>query len=163
MHRVIMETVHLCSLIVGLILPKLEFHPVLLLWCERDPILPLRPSTFVLPAICTDRHMTRPRGRPRRGAPWKPRRPSITPPDTTSDDSSPRHQSVSTPVNLQAPQFGSMAIIPKTPISLLRLLQDPGPSQTPASNLDCGQAQQRRPSTAAPHHQASFDRAQFQG
>jgi hypothetical protein len=140
-----METVHLCSLIAELILPKLAFHPVLLLWCERDPILPLRPSTSALPAICTDHHMTRPRGRPRRGAPWKPRRPSITPPDTTSDDSSPRHQSVSSPINLQAPQLGSMAIIPKTPISLLRLLHDPGPSQTSASNLDRGQASREDP------------------
>jgi hypothetical protein len=54
-----------------------------------------------------------------------------------------------------------MAIIPKTPISLLRLLHDPGPSQTSASNLDRGQAQQRRPSTTAPRHQASFDGEKF--
>jgi hypothetical protein len=86
--------------------------------------------------------MTRPRGRPRRGSPWKPRRPSITPPDSTSTDSSPRHQSESTPVSLQAPQFNSMAIIPRTPISLLRLSQDPPanppnpmPSHDPLGNL----------------------------
>jgi hypothetical protein len=105
--------------------------------------------------------MTRPRGRPRRGSPWKPRRPPITPPDSTSADSSPRHQSVSTPVSLQAPQFRSMAIIPKTPISLLRLIQNPEPSHTPAGNIGCGPAPQRKPNTAEPHHRDSFDRAQF--
>jgi hypothetical protein len=143
MRWVIMAKVNISMLIVGLILPKPDCHPALLLWCERDPILPRCSSTFALPAIRIDCYMTRPRGRPRRGAPWKPRRPSLSPPDTSSDDSPPRLQSVSSPVNLQPPHFGSMAIIPNTSITLLRLLHDPGPSQTPASNFGRGQAYQR--------------------
>lgn len=161
MRWVIMATVNFSLLIVGLILSKPDCHPAPLLWCERDPTLPRCTSTFALPATRFDCYMMRPRGRPRRGAPWKPRRPSLSPPDTSSDDSPPRPQSVSSPVNLQPPHFGSMAIIPNTSITLLRLLHDPGPSQTPASNFGCGQAYQRRPSTPAPDSQASFDRAQF--
>jgi hypothetical protein len=37
--------------------------------------------------------MTRPRGRPRRGSPWKPRRPSISRSDSTSLKLLPRSQS----------------------------------------------------------------------
>jgi hypothetical protein len=103
---VIMATVNSYRLTVGLILPKPDCHPALLLWGAREPILPCYSPTFVLPAISTAGLMTRPRGRPRRGAPWKPRRPPLSSPDTSSDDSRPRFQSVSSPVNLQPPQLG---------------------------------------------------------
>jgi hypothetical protein len=78
MRWVIMATVNFSLLIVGLILLKSDCHPAPLLWCERDPTLPWCTSTFALPATRFDCYMMRPRGRPRRGAPWKPRRPSLS-------------------------------------------------------------------------------------
>jgi hypothetical protein len=115
MNWCIMDSAHFGSMFAELLPPLLKFIPVLLLWYQ---------ATFPPFASYIGLLMTRPRGRPRRGSPWKPRRPSITPPDSTSDDSSPRHQSNSTPVSLRPPQFSSMAVIPRTPVSLLRLLND---------------------------------------
>jgi hypothetical protein len=64
--------------------------------------------------------MPRPRGRPRRGSPWKPRRPSVSPPDSPSICSSPSLQpepfispSPAPPVS----QFNCLAIIPRMPSS----------------------------------------------
>jgi hypothetical protein len=163
-----MDAVHFCSMFAGLLPTQLKFIPVLLLWSALAPVIPLHQATFVPSASCTGLPMTRPRGRPRRGSPWKPRRPPITPPDSTSDDSSPRHQSDFTPVSLQAPQFSSMAVIPRTPISLLRLFQDspatppnPVPSHDPPGNLECGPSPQGAPKTAGLHSQDSFDKEQF--
>jgi hypothetical protein len=66
--------------------------------------------------------MPRPRGRPRRGSPWKPRRPSVSPPDSPSADSSPPTQSA----HLLAPppgppnlQLGCLALIPRLASSFL--------------------------------------------
>jgi hypothetical protein len=153
-----MAVVHFCSLSAGLIPTQLKLISVLLLWSELAPVIPLHQAAFVPSASCTGHPMTRPRGRPRRGSPWKPRRPSITPPDSTSADSSPRHQSDFTPVSLQAPQFSSMAIIPRTPISLLRLFQDspaippnPVPSHDPLGNLGCGPSPQGEPKRVGLH------------
>jgi hypothetical protein len=158
---VIMTTVNTFWSTVELILPKSVCHSALLLLCVREPILPCYSPTFILPAISTDNHMTRPRGRPRRGAPWKPHRPPLSSPDISSDDSRPRFQSVSSPANLQPPQLGSMAIIPNASIILRRLLHEPGPSQPPASNPSPGQVSQQQPSTPALEGLAPFDRAQF--
>jgi len=72
--------------------------------------------------------MSRPRGRSRRGSPWKPRRPSVSPPDSPSICSSPPLEpepiispSPAPPVS----QFNCLAIIPRTPSSSSRLLLSP--------------------------------------
>jgi hypothetical protein len=159
---------HFCSMLAGLLSVWLEFSPVLPLRREHSPFILLHQTPFVPPASCTRPPMTRPRGRPRRGSPWKPRRPPTTPPDSTSDDSSPRHRSDFTPASLKAPQLSSMAVITRTPIALLRLLHDPpaGPSSPvpslhPPGNLHCGPSTQEEPTTAAPHPQDSYDKEQF--
>jgi len=61
------------DMLIGLIPPKLDSHPACLLWCEREPLPPRYSSTFALSALLIDCSMTRPRGKPRRGASWKPR------------------------------------------------------------------------------------------
>jgi hypothetical protein len=166
--KFIMDAVYFCSMFAGLLPMQLEFIPVLLLWSALSPVIPLHQAPFVPSASCTRLPMTRPRGRPRRGSPWKPRRPPITPPDSTSDDSSPRHQSDFTPVSLQALQLSSMAVIPRTPIALLRLFQDSPagppslvPSHDPPGNLECGPCPQEAPKVAGLHPQDSFDKEQF--
>jgi hypothetical protein len=69
--------------------------------------------------------MPGPRGRPRRGSPWKPRRPSVSPPDSPSICSSPPLQpepyinpSPTSPIT----QFNCLAIIPRMLSSSSRLL-----------------------------------------
>jgi hypothetical protein len=159
-----MEAIYFCAMLAGLLPVQLEFNPVLSLRCEHPPVTPLHQAPYVPPASCTRLPMTRPRGRPRRGSPWKPRRPPTTPLDSTSDDSSPRHRLTYTPVSLQAPQLSSMAVIPRTPIALLRLLQDSpaGPSSpVPSHNLNCGPCPQEAPKVAEPHPQDTFDKEQF--
>jgi hypothetical protein len=92
-----------------------------LLVCSLHPVqffLLVRCNKFAMP-----RH--RPRGRPKRGSPWKPRRPLVTSSDSTSGDSSPPRHATTIPVSLRAPQLSSMAIISRTPISILRLSHDP--------------------------------------
>jgi hypothetical protein len=128
---VIMATV----MIVGLIQPRLDSHPACLLWCEREPILPWYSSTLALSAIHIGCYMTRPRGTPRRGAPWQPRRPSHSPLDTSSDDSPPHLQTDSPPVNLQPSQIDPMAIVPNTSVTFCRILHNPGPSLFPTATL----------------------------
>jgi hypothetical protein len=72
--------------------------------------------------------MPRPRGRPRRGSPWKPHRPSVSPPDSPSICSSPPLQpepyitpSPASPIT----QFNCLAIIPRMLSSSSRLLLAP--------------------------------------
>jgi hypothetical protein len=148
-------------MIFGLIPPKLGSHPACFLWCEQEPLPPCYSLTFAPSALPIDCSMPRPRGKPRRGAPWRPRRPSLSPPDTSSDDSQPGLQTVSSPVNLQPPHFGSMAIIPNSSITLHRLLPDPGPSQPLDSNLGHGQTSQSQSSPPATGSPAPFDKAQL--
>jgi hypothetical protein len=68
--------------------------PATFRWCNAILVFSLHQVLLVLSVRCTELAMTRPRprGRPRRGSPWKPRRPSITPSDSTSADSSPPRQ-----------------------------------------------------------------------
>jgi hypothetical protein len=94
-------------------------------WSITVPGFTLHRELSVFVAGCTGLAMTRPRGRPRRGSPWKPRRPSTTPSESTSTDSSPRQKSHSIPISLCAPQLNSMAIISRTPVSILQLSQVP--------------------------------------
>jgi hypothetical protein len=102
-----------------------ELFSVLFHWHEVTPAILLHRLLLVPIASCIELSMTHPRGRPRRGAPWKPRQPSVMPPDSTSTESSPRQQTKSPPVSLQVLHFNSMAVIPSTPISTLQLSLDP--------------------------------------
>jgi hypothetical protein len=80
--------------------------------------------------------MPRPRGRPRRGSPWKPRRPSLSPPDSPSICSSPPLQPEPITPPSPAPlvsQLNSLAIIPRMSGSPSRLciastLTEPDPT-----------------------------------
>jgi hypothetical protein len=68
------------------------------------------------------------RGRPRRGSPWKPRRPSVSPSASPSTCSSSRPQTpstVATPPPSQCMLLHSMATIPRGLAPLLRCPQDP--------------------------------------
>jgi hypothetical protein len=71
--------------------------PVSTSWLELSPVYSLtlrpRPVFGTASARSVGWTMTRPRGRPRRGSPWKPRRPSVSPSDSPSISSSPRHHS----------------------------------------------------------------------
>jgi hypothetical protein len=137
-------------------------------WRNAILVFSLHRVPFLFSVHCTEFSMTRPRGRPRRGSPWKPRRPSITPPDSTSADSSPQRQSRPIPVSLHAPQLSSMAIISRTPISILRLSHDPSavPSSSTASgdplgNLGGDPYHHSAPKRAGPCFPESVDRVQF--
>jgi len=163
-----MEAFQFCSMLVGLLSVRLELIPILTLRQEHSLLVLLYPMLFDPLESFTRPPMTRPRGRPKRGSPWKPRRPPTTPPDLTSDDSSPSHRSAFTPASLKAPQLSSMEIITHSPIALLRLLHNPpdGPSSPilsphPPGNLLCGPSTQEDPPTAAPNPQDSYDREQF--
>jgi hypothetical protein len=84
--------------------------------------------------------MTRPRGRPRRGSPWKPRRPSVSPSDSPSISSSPRHHSG----HLSAYSHDRMnshstrgALVPRTPSSPLHYPHSPSATPLdPTSDFD---------------------------
>jgi hypothetical protein len=84
--------------------------------------------------------MPRPRGRPRRGSPWKPRRPSVSPPASPSSCSSPSIQPepiLPPPPALAVSQFDSLAIVPRLSSSSSRHLPDPptfGPPLAPIPN-----------------------------
>jgi hypothetical protein len=139
--------------------PLLQFLPAILLWYQAT-FPPL--TSYIGP------RMTRPRGRPRQGSPWKPRRPSITPPTSESEDCSPRHQFNSTPASLRPLQFSSMAVIPHTPVSLLRLLNDSpavppnlGTLHDPPSRLNDEPSPQGAPRGAGLNFQEAFDREQL--
>jgi hypothetical protein len=148
-------------MIFGLIPQRLGSHPACFLWCEQEPLPPCHSLIYAPSALLIDCSMPRPRGKPRRGAPWRPRRPSLSSPDTSSDDSQPSLQIASSPVNLQPPHFGSMAIIPTSSTTLHRLHPDPGPSQPPASNLGHGQTSPSQFSPPATGSPAPFDKAQL--
>ena len=147
-------------LLVGILLPEPNYHPALILWCEREPIPLCYSATSAPPTLNSDCSMTRPRGRPRRGAPWRPRRPPLSSPDSSSDNSLPLLRSASSQVTLHPPQPGSMAIIPSTSIMLRRPLHDPGPSQPLDSTSSLGQASQQIPNSPALDGPASMDTAQ---
>jgi hypothetical protein len=161
MNWCIMDSTHFVLKFAELPPPPLKFIVVLLPWYQET----FDPSASYIELLMT---RPRPRGKPRRGSPWKPRRPSITPPDSTSDDSSPRHQSNPTPVSLRPQQFSSMAVIPRTPVSLLRILNDfpavphnPVTLHDPPSRLDGEPSPQGVPRGAGHNSQESFDREQF--
>jgi hypothetical protein len=74
------------------------------------------------------RIMPRPRGRPRRGSPWKPRRPSVSPPASPSSHSSPSihpEPIPPAPPDIVVSNFDSLAIIPKMLSSSSRLPPNP--------------------------------------
>lgn len=123
----IMPGVHFIMVVGGFIPEQQGRSSILLHWHKVAPAILLHRLLLIPLASCIELSMTRPRGRPRRGTPWKPRRPSVTPPDSTSTESSPRQQTKSPPVSLRVLQFNSMAVIPSTPISTLRLSLDPLP------------------------------------
>jgi hypothetical protein len=79
--------------------------------------------------------MPHPRGRPRRGSPWKPHQPSVSPPDSPSIFSSPPLQPepiISPSPALLVSQLNCLAIIPRMSISSSRPLLAP-PLVEPAS------------------------------
>jgi hypothetical protein len=89
----------------------------LLLSEHRPKDLPtplLRWMLFTCPFNTTVHSMTRPRGRPKRGSPWKPRRPPVKPPSSPSGRPSPRPQSAAL---LQDSMVASLATTSRSPIS----------------------------------------------
>jgi hypothetical protein len=68
-------------------------NPARILWFHAAPAHPQAIHLCLVHLISSASHsyylMPRPRGRPRRGSPWKPRRPSVSPPDSPSICSSP--------------------------------------------------------------------------
>jgi hypothetical protein len=138
-----------------------------LLWVDGIPV-PLLHWTLLACFITRTEHiMTRPRGRPRRGSPWKPRRPSVTPPGSPSVCSSPRPQSESIAALPQDPQGAmviSMATIPRSPISLSHHLHDPLVNFHPPAPIlgSSGDPPPHgAPKRAEPHSTGSFDRMHF--
>jgi hypothetical protein len=76
-----------------------------------------------LPAFSHTVHiMTRPRGRPKRGSPWKPRRPPVTPPGSPFWLSLPSSSVGCSPARFDG---ASMATTSRSPISLSCHLHDP--------------------------------------
>jgi hypothetical protein len=143
--------------------PSVDFR-----WSKAVPGITLHREVLVFLAGCTGLSMTRPRGRPRQGSPWKPRRPSTSPSESTSTDSSPCQQSHSIPVSLCAPQLNSMAIISRTPISILQLSQVPSvlpstsaPSHDPLGKLDGGPSPYSQPNRVGPSLHETVDKMQF--
>ena len=142
-----------------------------LLWVIVVPATLLHRVLLISSASCTVYLMTRPRGRLRRGSPWKPRRSSITPPDSPSICSSPRLQSEFISASSHVPsnaQFNSMAIIPRSPNSLLQHFQEPPmkpsaptPVLDPLGNSGCEPSPYRAPKKVGHHFTDPFDSAQF--
>jgi hypothetical protein len=111
-----MASVYFVSQVAEPIPLLLHFIPALFLWFQ---------VTSLPPASYTGLRMTRLRGRPRRGSPWKPRRPSPSPPTSDSEASSPRLQLYSTHASPCSPQSNSMEIVPHFPVSSPQPLNDP--------------------------------------
>jgi hypothetical protein len=107
------ELIGICRLITALVWLQASFHS---------------PLHLALSIQFTTRIMPRPRGRPRRGSPWKPRRPSVSPPASPSSCSSPSIQPepiLPSPPALAVSQFDSLAIVPRLSSSASRHLPDP--------------------------------------
>jgi hypothetical protein len=103
----------ICRLITALVWLQASFHS---------------PLHLTLSIQFTTRTMPRPRGRPRRGSPWKPRRPSVSPPASPSSCSSPSIQPEPTLPSspaLAASHFDSLAIVPRLSSSTSRHLPEP--------------------------------------
>jgi hypothetical protein len=137
-------------------------------WSITVPGFTLHRELSVFVASCTSLAMTRPRGRPRRGSPWKPRRPLTTPSESTSTDSSPRQKSHSIPISLCTPQLNSMAIIPRTPVSILQLSHvhstlpsTSAPYHDPLGSLDGGPSPYSQPNRAGPNFYETVDKLHF--
>jgi hypothetical protein len=145
-------------LLVGLIQSQQWLDPGRIIWFDvvpdHSPAIHLHRVLLTSSASRTGHLMMRPRGRPRRGSPWKPRRPLVSPPDSPSICSSPRLQSelfsASSHVSLNS-HFNCMAMVPRSPSSLLRHLLNPPVNPTaptlvldPLGNLGC---------EPSPHHE----------
>jgi hypothetical protein len=135
-----------------------------LLWVDSIHVPLLNWTLLAYLITCTESIMTRPRGRPRRGSPWKHCRPSVTPLGSPSVCSSPRSQLESIAALLQALMVVSMATIPRSPISLSRHLHDPlvifhPPAPIPGSSGN--PPPHGAPKRDAPHSTGSFDRMHF--
>jgi hypothetical protein len=115
--------VHFVMVAAGISPEQRGLLSVILPWLDAAPVSLLH-RLLLLPSSLLHRALNdSPQRSPKRGAPWRPRRPPVTPPDSTSTESSPRHQTRSPPVSIL--QFNSMAVIPSTPLSTLRLSLDP--------------------------------------
>jgi hypothetical protein len=166
-----MLVIYLRLLLAGLIPSQHWLDPARILWVDVAHAIHLHRVLLISSASRTVYLMTRPRGRPRRGSPWKPRRPSVMPPDSPSICSSPRLQSEFFSASSHVPpnaQFNCLAIIPRSPNSLLRHFQDPPvnpsaptPVLDPLGNLGCEPSPHRAPRKAGHHFTDSFNSAQF--
>jgi hypothetical protein len=170
MESLVLFGIHLCLQAAEPFPLQQRSTPATLRWYNPILVCSLHPVLFFLSVRCTKLAMTRPRprGRPKRGSPWKPRRPSITPSDSTSGDSSPPRHAKTIPVSLRAPQLSSMAIISRTPISILRLSHDPTelpssskPSGDPPDNLGDHPSPHTAPKRAGPCFPENIDKVQF--
>jgi hypothetical protein len=141
--------------------PRRWHNPLLV--CSLHPVflsLLVRCHKLVMPRY-------RPRGKPKRGSPWKPRRPLVPSSDSTSGDSSPPRHATTIPVSLRAPQPRSLAIIPRAPISILHLSRDT--AELPSSSMPPGETQDNwgdpshhtAPGRAGPCYPENIDRIQF--
>jgi hypothetical protein len=149
--------------------------PARTFWLELGPAYSLtsRPHRVLWTASArrTGWTMTRPRGRPRRGSPWKPRRPSVSPSDSPSISSSPRLQSghfSASSHGLTNPQFNCMAMVPRTPSSPQRHLLSPPvnpsvptPALDPLGYMGGDEHPHHASRGAGPHPHDSFTAAQI--
>jgi hypothetical protein len=102
-------------------------------------VLSPHPWSFSFLSGCNSLAMPRyrPRGKPKRGSSWKPRRPPLTSSDSSASDVSPPRPADLGPVPLRPPQPRSMAVIPHTPTSVMRLSLIP--PELPSSSMHPGE------------------------
>jgi hypothetical protein len=170
MESLVLFGIHLCLQAVEPFPVQQRSTPAPHRWHNPLLVCSLHPVLLFLLVRCTKFAMPRhrPRGRPKRGSPWKPRRPLVTSSDSTSGDSSPPRHATTIPVSLRAPQLSSMAIISRTPISILRLSHDPTelpssskPPGGPQDNLGDHPSPHTAPKRAGPCYPENIDRVQF--
>jgi hypothetical protein len=95
-------------------------------WSSAAPLIP-QPGDHSC-AHPMPKHKERLRGRPRRGSPWRPRRPSFSPPASPPTDSAIHPQAETLdPTSLNPPtmNFNCLELVPRLPSSSLRLLLAP--------------------------------------
>jgi hypothetical protein len=128
------------------------------------------PWSFSFLSRCNSLAMPRyrPRGKPKRGSSWKPRRPLLTSSDSSASDASPPRLAEPSPVPLRPPQPRSMAVIQHTPTSIMRLSHNP--TELPSSSMHPGEPPEKwseppppqpAPRRAGPCYPEYMDRIQF--
>jgi len=113
----------ICRLITALVWLQASFHS---------------PFHLALSFHFMMRIMSRPRGRSRRGSPWKPRQPSVSPPSSPSSCSSPPIQPepiLPSPPALAVSHFGSLAIVPRLTSSASRHFPNPPLFENPLAPI----------------------------